>query len=265
MSQWTNRFSVLKEEELSNIPPSNSPKTEDRIMSEPVLPSPYTPQKVYIRSTKIRFSTKIHAQIKTLDTGVTLDLDALLDSGATGLFLDTQFVRGNNLNTRKLPRAIPVYNVDGTLNRGGSINEEVDVILTYKDHTEKATFAVCDLGDKVGIIGHTWLHSHNPEINWQTGEIKLSRCPPKCQVRKQESRSRKKVERKGTGRLLPLLPEEEDAGMEQDKDEDDQSPEQEIEDGDRVVGAFLHPAHEVNAAQTTTCRADQQALGKENF
>jgi len=101
----------------------------------------------------------------------------LLDSGATGLFLDTGFVKYHNLNTRKLPKAIPVYNVDGTLNKSGSIHKEVDLIMIYKNHTEKATFAVCDLGDKTAIIGHTWLYLHNLNVNWKSGDVKFIRCP----------------------------------------------------------------------------------------
>ena len=30
------------------------------------------------------------------------------------------------------------------------------------------------------ILGHDWLKKHNPNINWTTGDIKLSRWPPKC-------------------------------------------------------------------------------------
>ena len=140
------------------------------------------PDKVYIRSNTIKHSIYIPVLLKTLDTGDQLELSALLDSGATGLFLDSKFVQNNHLNTRKPSRTVPVYNVDGTLNQGGSIKEELDVILTYKGHTEKATFAVCDLGEKPAIIGHTWLFFHNPEINWQTGEVIFSRCPSKCYI-----------------------------------------------------------------------------------
>ncbi|CAG8706856.1 13307_t:CDS:1, partial [Acaulospora colombiana] len=210
MSQWSNRFSVL--DVHSTIEDSLSSNTEPpKIISEtPSLPS--LPEKIYIRSTTLKFSTHLDVLIKTLDTGVSLPIHALLDCGATGQFLDTRFVREHNLNTRKLPRAIPVYNVDGTLNQGGSIKEEVDVIMSYKDHTERVTFAVCDLGDKMAIIGHTWLYCHNPEINWQTGEVKLSRCPSKCHVYKQEKKERQK-RRKITG-TPPLLLEEEGDDLE---------------------------------------------------
>ena len=28
------------------------------------------------------------------------------------------------------------------------------------------------------ILGMPWLAAHNPEINWETGEVRMSRCPP---------------------------------------------------------------------------------------
>jgi len=34
------------------------------------------------------------------------------------------------------------------------------------------------------------LVAHNPEINWETGEVKMTRCPPLCG---EESQKRKKV------------------------------------------------------------------------
>ena len=50
-------------------------------------------------------------------------VDALLDSGATGMFIDQEFVKAKNLTTRQLPQPIPLYNIDGTLNDAGSIHE----------------------------------------------------------------------------------------------------------------------------------------------
>ena len=144
MSQQPNRFSVLSKLSDSN---NNTTTTHQEISSEslsgkPIMSlnglssSPSTsefalPERVHIRSARLKVSTHIQVHIKALDTGSQHELQALLDSGATGLFLSTDFVGRNNLNTRKLARAIPVYNVDGTLNQGGSIKEEVDVIMTY--------------------------------------------------------------------------------------------------------------------------------------
>ena len=36
---------------------------------------------------------------------------------------------------------------------------------------------VCDLEKTEVILGIPWLQAHNPEINWETGEVKMMRCP----------------------------------------------------------------------------------------
>jgi len=30
------------------------------------------------------------------------------------------------------------------------------------------------------ILGILWLACHNPEIDWRTGEVKITRCPEEC-------------------------------------------------------------------------------------
>ena len=30
------------------------------------------------------------------------------------------------------------------------------------------------------ILGMLWLARHNPEIDWRTGEVKMTRCPVEC-------------------------------------------------------------------------------------
>ena len=72
----------------------------------------------------------------------------------------------------------PVYNVDGTPNEVSSITEVVNLILCYKNHSERTTFAVSSLGKQKLILGHSWLWKHNPGIDWITREVKMSRCPP---------------------------------------------------------------------------------------
>jgi len=34
---------------------------------------------------------------------------------------------------------------------------------------------------------------HNPEINWETGEVKMTRCPPLCSRRSQKKEGEKRV------------------------------------------------------------------------
>ena len=46
---------------------------------------------------------------------------ALLDSGVTGLFMDTTFAREKGFKIEKLKKPLLVRNVDGTVNAGGAI------------------------------------------------------------------------------------------------------------------------------------------------
>ena len=270
MSQWSNRFQVLPvdtiplSDEDDSLPPDDSSlyQPETQTMSETSSPAPEQAlpyPKIYIRNARSRLSTQISVQLKTLDTDVKMAVSALLDSGATGSFLDTEFIKDMNINTRKLPRAIPVYNVDGTLNQGGSIQEEVDLVLNFGDHTEIATFAVCGLGEKVAIIGHDWLFHHNPEINWQTGDIKLSRCPSTCKVQLKEEKKERKKERKRQKaeerrKSLPKL-------LHDDEEEQEES---HWEEGDRLFVAMLRsePTSQVqiNASQNMSQKLAEEAL-----
>jgi len=125
-------------------------------------------------------SLKLKVKLETTDTGEVKSINFFVDSGATREFIDCHYTKSNWLHTRKLSEPIPVYNVDGTLNEAGSITEVVDLILRYWNHSEQTLFAVTGLGKQKLILGHSWLQKHNLEINWVTGEVKMSRCPPRC-------------------------------------------------------------------------------------
>jgi len=59
-------------------------------------------------------------------------------------------------------------------------------------------FKVCDLGKSNLIIGYTWLHKHNLEIDWETGKVEMMRCPRECNVAERRQKGIKK-RRKGVG------------------------------------------------------------------
>ena len=105
-------------------------------------------------------------ELKTMDTMERASAEAMVDTGATGDFIDRDFVENAKLPTRKLSQPIPVYNVDGTPNEAGSIDRVVDVIMTYKGHSERILLAVTWLGKQSMILGFTWLKKHNPEISF---------------------------------------------------------------------------------------------------
>jgi len=83
-----------------------------------------------------------------------------------------------DINIWNISHPIPVYNVDGSSNKAGQISEVIDVVLCYKIHSERTLLAVSSLRRQNMILGYTWLKDHNPEVNWQTKEVQMNRCPP---------------------------------------------------------------------------------------
>jgi hypothetical protein len=103
--------------------------------------------------------------IKAVDMHAKIEVEVLLDSGATGLFINRVLVQDNSIAMHKLDHTILVSNIDGSLNSGGSIKEEVTLIMSYQGHQEKAVSEVCNLGKASLIIGYMLLCKHNPDID----------------------------------------------------------------------------------------------------
>ena len=63
------------------------------------------------------------------------------------------------------------------------------------------------------ILGMPWLRHHNPEIDWKTGEVKMTRCPDECGKkwktgRQTKPRWKKQEEREEKERRRPTIEEE---------------------------------------------------------
>ena len=120
-------------------------------------------------------------EIGTMDTSELHSVKALLDSRATGSFIDRDFVCSKGINTRTLSRNILVFNVDGFPNEAGQISEVVDVLLCYKTHSERMLLAISRLGKQSLILGYNWLKDHNPKVDWEKGEVEITHCPLRCE------------------------------------------------------------------------------------
>jgi len=116
---------------------------------------------------------------------------ALLDSGATGLFMDTTFTKEKRFKIEKLKKPLLVRNVDGTTNAGGAITHQVECNMFFKGHVKRARMDIYNLGKIELILEMPWLAAHNPEIDWEKGEVKMTRCPPIYGKRKQEGKGKK--------------------------------------------------------------------------
>jgi len=88
-----------------------------------------------------------------------------------------------------------VKNMDGTVNMRGAITHQVECNMFFKGHVARVRMDICNLGKMEVILGMPWLAAHNPEIDWEKGEVKMTRCPPICGKRKQEEKKEKEVKR----------------------------------------------------------------------
>ena len=55
---------------------------------------------------------------------------ALIDSGAGGKFIDQNFAKEEGLEMKDMERPLVVYNVNGTLNKKGTIRKYVELPMT---------------------------------------------------------------------------------------------------------------------------------------
>jgi len=137
----------------------------------------------------------MNIRVKSLDMHKDVTIKALLDSSATRMFMDKRIVARHGFKLQKLERPIAVRNVNGTNNSRGAITHQVEVNIYYKEHVERIRINVCELRKTEIILGMPWLVAHNPEINWQTGEVKMTRCPPlygRVKIKEEERKKKRK-------------------------------------------------------------------------
>ena len=104
----------------------------------------------------------------------------LLDSGATGLFMDITFAQEKRFKREKLKKPLLVRNVDGMVNVGEAIIYQVEYNIFFKGHVERARMDVYNLGKTEVILGMPWLVAYNPEIDWEKEKVKIIYCLSIC-------------------------------------------------------------------------------------
>jgi len=69
-------------------------------------------------------------------------VEALLDSGVTGLVMSSEFTKKQGFRLKRLERPMNVRNVDESLNKEGPIEHMVEVNIYYQGHRERTEINV---------------------------------------------------------------------------------------------------------------------------
>ena len=94
---------------------------------------------------------QLNIRVEKLDMHEDVTVRALLNSGATGMFMDRKMVTRHRFRLQKLERPTAVKNVNKTNNSGGAITYWVEVNVYYKNYVKRIRINIYDLG-KIEII-----------------------------------------------------------------------------------------------------------------
>jgi len=128
--------------------------------------------------------------LEKIDNHEGVMVKALLDSRATGLFMDRDFAQKKRFKLERLGILLMMKNMDRTINIGEAITHQVEHNMFFKGHIERVRMDICNLEKTEVILGMLWLAIHNPEIDWEKGEVKMMWCPPICGKNKEWARER---------------------------------------------------------------------------
>jgi hypothetical protein len=137
------------------------------------------PQK---RTRELSVKTTVRTESQTISP-----VDTLIDSGCTHTCISKKLVEREGIPTKKMKNPVNVFNADGTKNKDGQITDYVNLEVELNGHKENIEATVVQLEDRADIfMGHDWLIKHNPEIDWNNGKVKFTRCPPDCSIEHQD-------------------------------------------------------------------------------
>jgi len=98
----------------------------------------------------------------------------LLDSGATGAVLGSDWVKNAQVPCVRPTEPTPILNASGNHIPGSGLHYTTTVDMYIGYHMNKMRFEVADMpaGKVNGYLPMLWLKDHNPDINWEKGSLK---------------------------------------------------------------------------------------------
>jgi len=117
------------------------------------------------------FSISLLVSRKGRNTDRRFEMNALIDSGAGGTFIDKKFAQHNGIALIPIEKPIQAFNVDGTKNNTGMIEHCTWLKIQMGKKKISTRFLATGLGKEKMILELLWLKQYNPKIDWITGTI----------------------------------------------------------------------------------------------
>jgi hypothetical protein len=114
--------------------------------------------------------------IKIYKNNMTINANALIDSGATASFIDFNFIEKYKLPMKLRNRPTQVEVIDGKTIESGTITYESKPLdISLDNFTYKVAFNIIKSPNNPIILGQNWLEVYNPEIDWQNKKLTFSK------------------------------------------------------------------------------------------
>ena len=114
---------------------------------------------VDLMASYLKFPVSLHRLYKHLDT------PAMINSSATGIFINESMVNKHQLHCHLLKDPLRISNINGLANRASLLTHFVRMNITVGAHTSSIDMLITNLGPKPLILRLPWLEKVNPLIN----------------------------------------------------------------------------------------------------
>lgn len=107
----------------------------------------------------------------------------VVDSGCSGPTLSRKLVREENMVAIKRKIPIRVETADGSIMKGAGEFYTPPYLMRIGSHQEDLSWEIAHLDEGIaGYLPMSWLHQHNPDIEWDTGKIhwRSNHCKQHC-------------------------------------------------------------------------------------
>jgi len=80
--------------------------------------------------------------LERIDMQEEVTVEVLLDSGAMGLVMSSEFAKKQGFKLKKLERLMNIRNMDRSLNKEGPIENTMEVNIYYQEHRDRTEIDV---------------------------------------------------------------------------------------------------------------------------